>query len=484
MKINSVKINFILNTIRMLLGMVFILLTTPYVTRVLGAESLGKVEYINSVITYFLLFTALGIPNYGLREVARYREDKNKLSKVVFELGIILFITTTIGYIVLLLFLYNTRLLELKNLVLIMSINLIFTNIGFEWFYQGIENQIYITIRYIIVRFICLVLLFFLVKNSNDYLKYGFISVLINSGSNILNFINLRKYINFKEIKFKELEILKYIKPILIIFSASIATSIYLQLDIVMIGNIDKSAVALYNVPNKIIRLILTTVTALGVVMLPRISNSYQKNDIESYKRYLNYSLNYILMISLPALCGTVLLSKNIILIMAGEKFISSIKTMNILAVIIFIVGMAYFLGYQLLYPRGLERYYTYSVIIAAIVNFIFNYIMIPKYLQNGAAMGTVIAESIGVIMMLYFSRNILKEIEFFSIKRLKYFVATIIMGIPVYIIILQSFGNILTVIYSIIVGVIVYFFTLFIMKEEYTQEGVKLLRKKLKKGK
>jgi len=484
MKINSVKINFILNTTRMLLGMIFVLLTTPYVTRVLGAESLGKVEYINSVITYFLLFTALGIPNYGLREVARYREDKRKLSKIVFELGIILFITTTIGYMTLLLFLYNTKLLELKNLVLIMSINLIFTNIGFEWFYQGIENQMYITIRYIIVRFICLILLFFLVKNYNDYLKYGFILVLINSGSNILNFINLRKYISFKEIKFKELEILKHIKPILIIFSASVAVSIYLQLDIVMIGNIDKSAVALYNVPNKIIRLILTTVTALGVVMLPRISNSYQKNDIENYKKYLNYSLNYILMISLPALCGTLLLSKNIILIMAGEKFLSSIKTMNILAIIIFIVGMAYFLGYQLLYPRGLERYYTYSVITAAIVNFIFNYIMIPKYLQNGAAMGTVIAESIGVIMMLYFSRNMLKKIEFFAIKRLKYFIASLIMGIAVYIITLQNFGNILTVIYSIIVGVIVYFFILFIMKEEYTQEGMKFLKGKIKERK
>lgn len=484
MKINSVKINFILNTTRMLLGMVFVLLTTPYVTRVLGTESLGKVEYINSVITYFLLFTALGIPNYGLREVARYREDKRKLSKIVFELGIILFITTTIGYMTLLLFLYNTKLLELKNLVLIMSINLIFTNIGFEWFYQGIENQMYITIRYIIVRFICLILLFFLVKNYNDYLKYGFILVLINSGSNILNFINLRKYISFKEIKFKELEILKHIKPILIIFSASVAVSIYLQLDIVMIGNIDKSAVALYNVPNKIIRLILTTVTALGVVMLPRISNSYQKNDIENYKKYLNYSLNYILMISLPALCGTLLLSKNIILIMAGEKFLSSIKTMNILAIIIFIVGMAYFLGYQLLYPRGLERYYTYSVITAAIVNFIFNYIMIPKYLQNGAAMGTVIAESIGVIMMLYFSRNMLKKIEFFAIKRLKYFIASLIMGIAVYIITLQNFGNILTVIYSIIVGVIVYFFILFIMKEEYTQEGMKFLKGKIKERK
>lgn len=132
MKINSVKVNFILNTTRMLLGMIFILLTTPYVTRILGAESLGKVEYVNSIITYFILFTALGIPNYGLREVARYRDNRYRLSKVVIELGIILFIMTVAGYIILLIFLYNTKLLELKNLVILISMNLIFTNIGFE----------------------------------------------------------------------------------------------------------------------------------------------------------------------------------------------------------------------------------------------------------------------------------------------------------------------------------------------------------------
>lgn len=483
MKINSVKINFILNTTRMLLGMIFILLTTPYVTRILGAESLGKVEYVNSIITYFILFTALGIPNYGLREVARCRENKYELSKVVIELGIILFVTTIIGYIILLIFLYNTKLLELKNLVILMSINLILANIGFEWVYQGIENQLDITIRYIIVRVICLILLSLGVKNSNDYLKYGFILVLINSGSNVLNFINLRKYISFNKIKIKDLEISKHIKSILVIFSTSIATNIYLQLDTIMIGNLSKSAVALYNIPNKIVKIILAIIMSLGAVLLPKIAAAYQQEDKENYKKYLNYSLNYILMISLPTLCGTVLLSRNIILIIAGEKFLFSITTLNILAIIIFIVGIAYFLGYQLLYPRGLERYYTYAVIVAAIVNFIFNYIMIPKYLQNGAAMGTVIAESISVIMMLYFSKEMLKEIEFFSIKRLKYFIATGIMGIPVYVITLKNFDDILTIIYSVLIGVIVYFFILIIMKEEYTLEGIKLLKRRFKKG-
>ena len=246
-----------------------------------------------------------------------------------------------------------------------------------------------------------------------------------------------------------------------------------------MIGNIDKSAVAFYNVANKIVRIPLTIVTALGTVLIPRISNFYQKNDIENYKKYLNHSLNYILMMALPIFFGVILLSKNIVLIMAGEKFLVSVQTMKILAIIIPIVGIAYFLGYQLLYPRELERYYTYSVVTAAIVNFVFNYITIPKYLQNGAALGTVIAESIGVIMMLFFSRKLLKEIEFFSIKRLKYFIASCIMGVFVYIVTLQNMNNIMVLLVSIMIGIISYFFTLFILKEEYASQYFFIIKKK-----
>ena len=180
------------------------------------------------------------------------------------------------------------------------------------------------------------------------------------------------------------------------------SVSIYLQLDVIMLGTISDEIVAYYTVPNKLIRLVMILITALGTVLVPRISNCIKNNDTENYKKYVNYSLKYILMISIPSLVGIFLLADNIIFIMAGEKFIQSILTMRILVFILFIVGIAYFLGFQILYPHGLERYYTCSVTIAAIINFIFNYIMIPKYYQNGAAVGTIIAELTGVLMMLY----------------------------------------------------------------------------------
>jgi putative LPS biosynthesis related flippase len=467
----------------MFLGTAFIIITTPYITRVLGPENLGKVEYVNSIITYFMLFTVLGIPNYGIREVAKYRDNEKALSKVVIELLIIILTTTIIGYLILIYFLYiNKSFLEIKDIILVMSINILCNNIGVEWFYQGIENQLYITKRFIIVRILTLIAMFLFIKSKENYLIYAFILVMMQSGSNILNFINLRKYINFRDIKFSNLEIWKHIKPILVIFSATVATAIYLQLDSIMIGNVNKEAVGIYIVPNKLIRMMLVVITALGSVLLPRITNCLKNKDYNNYNIYINNSLNYILFVSIPFVVSTFLLADDIIYIMAGSQFKDSVLTMRILSPILFTIGIAYFIGFQLLYPLGLEKYYTYSVIIAAIVNFIFNYLMIPKYLQNGAALGTVIAETVGPLITLYFSRKYLKRIDFFSKKRLKYFVATFIMSIFIVYVKKFEFSPVETIIYSFILGGIVYIGVLLLLKEEICVEGIKIIKKKVKR--
>ncbi|WP_195340171.1 flippase [Fusobacterium sp. 1001295B_180824_G3] len=481
-QIKTIKLNFILNLIRLFLGTAFVVIITPYITRILGPKNLGKVEYVNSIITYFILFTVLGIPSYGIREVAKYRDNKKKLTRILAELLLIILITTTIGYVVLFSFIYfNKNFFDIKDILLVMSINIICNNIGFEWFYQGIEDQIYITKRFILVRVLTLIALFLFVKNKDNYLIYAFILVMMQSGSNILNFINLKKYINFKDIKISKLRIIRRLKPIFIIFSATIATAIYLQLDSVMIGNVNREAVGIYIVPNKLIRMILVIITALGSVLLPRITNCLKNKDYKNYNVYMNNSLNYIFFMSIPLAVSTFLLADNIIYIMAGSQFKESILTMKILSPILFTIGIAYFLGFQLLYPLGLEKYYTYSVIVAAIVNFIFNYLMIPKYLQNGAAVGTVIAETIGPLITLYYSRKYLKKIKFFSRKRLKYFVATLIMGLVIIFIKKFEVNSIKIILYSFIFGGITYIGVLLLLKEEICMEGIKIIKKKVK---
>lgn len=482
-QIKTVKLNFLLNLTRMFLGMAFIVITTPYIARILGPKSLGKVEYVNSLITYFMLFSALGIPSYGVREVAKYRDNSKELSKLVLEILTILCITTIIGYIVLFRLLYSYKsLYELKDIILVMSINIICNNIGIDWFYQGIENQLYITKRFILVRILTLIAMFIFIKNKEDYLIYAFILVMMQSGSNILNFINLRKYISFKDIKFKDLEIKKHIKSIFIIFMATVATAIYLQLDSIMIGNISKEAVGIYIVPNKLIRMMLVIVTALGTVLLPRITNCLRNKDYINYDLYMNISLNYIFFIAVPLAVSTFLLSEDIINIMAGSQFVASVLTLKILSPILFMIGVAYFLGFQLLYPLGLEKYYSYSLIIASLINFVFNYLMIPKYLQNGAAIGTVVAETVGPLIMLFFAREHIKKISFFSRKRLKYFIATFIMSLIIIYVKKMEFSSAETIICSFILGGMAYIGVLLLLKEEICVEGIKIIKNKVKK--
>ena len=482
MQVKTVKLNFILNITRLFLGAAFIVITTPYITRVLGPKNLGKVEYVNSIITYFMLFTILGVPNYGIREVAKYRDNQKELSKVVIELLTILFITTIIGYFILFGYIYIYKsLFEIKDIILIMSINIVCNSIGVEWFYQGIEDQLYITKRFILVRIFTLIVMFLFVKSKENYLIYAFILVMMQSGSNILNFINLRKYISFKGIKLSNLKLIKHIKPIFVIFSATVATAIYLQLDSVMIGNINKEAVGIYTIPNKLIRMMLMIVTALGGVLLPRITNCLKNKDYKNYNIYMNNSLNYILLISVPLFTASFLLADKVIYLMAVSQFKDSILTMKILSPILFTIGIAYFLGFQLLYPLGLEKYYTYSVIVAAVVNFIFNYLMIPKYLQNGAAIGTVIAETVGPLIMLFFARKYLKKINFFSVKRLKYFIATFIMSLVIIFIKRFEVSSVKTLVFSFILGGISYIVVLLLLKEEICVEGMKIIKKKVK---
>lgn len=485
MQVKTVKLNLILNLIRSVLGTLFILLTIPYVSRVLGPDKLGRVEYVNSIIMYFMLFTVLGIPNYGVREVAKYRDNKRKLTKLMIELFLILLVMMVLGYVILIFMLYRYKtLFEIKDIVWVMSINIICNSIGVEWFYQGIENQLYITKRFVLAKILGIILLFLLVKTRGDYLIYALILVILQGGSNILNFINLRKYLNLKSITWKRLNIMRHLKPILIIFSATAATTIYSQLDSVMIGNINKTAVSIYVIPNKIIKLLLLIITAMGIVTVPRLSNCLKNKDYKNYNFYLKNSLNYIWILSVPAIFATFLLADDIIFLLAGEQYTDSILTLKILCPILFLIGIAYYIGYQILYPLGLEKYYTISVIVAALVNFIFNYLMIPKYLQNGAAIGTIIAETIGPLITLFFARKYLRQTDFFSIKRIKYVIAALVMSIVIYLIKQSNYGHIGNITISTILGLMIYIAILIILKEEICVQIIRIIKNKLYKNK
>ena len=432
MQTKSLRLNFALNTSRTVLNLLIPLVIFPYVSRVLGPGGTGKVEFANSIVSYFVLFTALGIPTYGIRETARVRDDDIRRSATVWELTLILLCTAAVGYIAYGLMVLRVPALRAQWLLFcIVAPNIALSDFSFEWFYQGIENQTYITVRYIMTKVLQVLSVFLLIKQESHYLRYAAIYVGMNSISALFNIVHLRKYI--RRVPRSDIHPARHIKSIVIIFGSIVATSIYMHLDVTMLGFFCGDAtVGIYAAANRLVRIVISLVTALSAVVVPRLENCLVNGDEENYRRYLNLSLHYILMISIPCCLGLVALAPDIIAIFAGSQYAVSVLTIRLLSPIVIIVGLAYFTGLQVLYPHRQEWKYTVSVSVAAVANAIFNALMIPRLAQDGAALGTVLAECVGLILQLCFARAYLRETDLFSLNTLRYVAAGAVMYLAV----------------------------------------------------
>lgn len=281
----SLKMNFFMNALLTMSSFLFQLITFPYITRVLLPVGTGKIAFATSLISYFSLISQMGIPTYGIRICARMREDKYELSKVVHELLLINIIMCILTYFIFgLVLTFIPQIQKEKNLYIIISSTILFNAIGMEWLYKGLEQYKYITIRSIIFKLIALILMFALVHSKKDYLIYGTISVFAASASNIMNFIHVRKFIYFKPLG--NYNIKKHIKPILIFLAMSCATNIYTNLDSVMLGFMKtETDVGYYDAAVKVKRILVSIVTSLGAVLLPRASLFIQKKDFLQFNK-------------------------------------------------------------------------------------------------------------------------------------------------------------------------------------------------------
>lgn len=410
-KQKSLKKNAFLNVVKTLMGLLFPLITFPYASRILLPDGIGKVNFAQTIVSYFSIIAMLGINTYGIREASKLRDDKIKLSQFVKELFTINMIATVFAYCLFAVSLFAIpKFSEYRILLCVCSATILFTTLGMEWLYTAMEDFAYITIRSIVFQVISLILLFTLVHTKDDYLKYAGISVFSNVGANILNFVHSRKYLSFKELAKSELK--KHWKPIFVIFASVISTSIYLQLDVTMVGVIcGEREVGLYTTANKIVRIAISIVTSLGAVMLPRLSNNLANGDFDSYRKNLKNSFLFTLIVGGFGIIGILLFSDLIISIFAGKEFSESAFSMRLLSPIILIVGFAHFVGFQILYTNKQEKVYTIAVTIAAVMNFFSNLFFIPIFKQNGAVLGTIIAESVGLFVMSVLGRKWILEV-------------------------------------------------------------------------
>lgn len=423
---NSVKINMLMNALLTMSSFIFPLITFPYVSRILLPAGTGKVNFATSVVNYFAMFAQLGIPTYGIRACAKVRDNKEKLSKTVHELLFINIFMCILVYIVFFIALFSVpRLAQDKLLYLIIGISIILNALGVEWLYKALEKYSYITIRSLIFKIIALIAMFLLVKNQEDYIFYGGITIFAASASNVLNFWNLRKYIILKPLgnyNFKQ-----HIKMVITFFSMSIATTIYTNLDSVMLGFMKGDVdVGYYGAAVKIKNILVSLVTSASAVLLPRASFYVDRNMLKDFYQLLKKTMHFVVLIACPLALYFMIFAKEGIFFLSGDAYAGSIIPMQIIMPTLIFIGMTNIIGIQMLVPLGLEKQVLYSEIAGAIVDLILNAILIPKFASSGAAIGTLVAEIVVLIWQLGVIRN--RKVNLYSeIKAYKVIIALVI---------------------------------------------------------
>ena len=395
-----------MNAILTLSSFVFPLITFPYVSRILLPEGMGKVAMATSVIAYFALLARLGIPMYGIRACAGVRDDRLLLSKMVQELFFINLGMAGVSYILLFITVLSVpRFAEELVLYLVMSATIFFEALGVEWLYKALEEYQYITIRSICFKFVALVATFLFIHIQADYIKYGIITILAASASNLLNFYNLRKYITFRA--FPEYSFKPHIKPVLIFFATSCAIVIYTQLNTVMLGLMKTNAdVGLYDSAMKIKNILVSIVTALGAVLLPRASYYVKQGLFEDFSRISAKAIHFVCALALPLIAYFMMFASNGIHFLSGKFFDGAILPMQIILPTIFLIGLTNVIGIQVLVPLGKEKEVFYSVAGGGIVDLSACFFLIPVFSVVGAAASNLLAEFTVLVLQIYYVRQ------------------------------------------------------------------------------
>ena len=481
MKQKSIKKNMLMSIILTASNFIFPLITFSYVSRILTPTGTGKVAFVSSIIQYFSYIATLGIPAYGLREAAKVRDNKDKLSKLVHELFIINIISTILSFILLFIaVLCIPKLYDYKILILIMSISIGLNTIGLEWLYNALEEYSYITIRSLLFKIIYIPLVFLLIHSKSDYLIYGFLTIFVTSANYICNFINIRKHIYFK--KYDEYNLKKHIKPILVLFSASIIISIYNNFDVIMIGFMKSEfSVGLYNTALKIKNIILSLSTAITAVLIPRIANYIGRKNEKVIKELILKSFKTSMLLSLPFAIYILIFPKQIILLISGSKYISASPTLQVLMVCIILLILTNLFGNQLLIPLGKEKRFSQSVFVGLFINLFLNLLLIPTYGLFGAAIGTLVTEFWNVIWMSTgvggYAKYLLKNAKIYI-----YAISIIIAGLLSFLVYnyVLDIRNIFIVIVTSIVFFGTYYLQLLLLKEELIHDFLITIKKKV----
>lgn len=463
----------VFNIIYNLSNLLFPLITSVYVSRILLPEGIGQVSYAQSIASYFITLSVLGLPSYAVREMAKLRENQEEKDKLFYELFSINFISTTICSVIFFALIFMIEKFRSDWLLFMFcGIQILLNFINIDWLYKAEEEYIYIACRSIFIKLISLIMVFVFVKDRNDYIYYALISSFSAAGNYIFNIINARKYVNldFKTIKLRKLNLKRHITPITILAVSSFLSTIYSKLDITMLGTITSNEVTgLYTNSHKIIEIVISLCTSISAIFLPRLS-FYYKNDKREFKKILDLGFRVLCFTTIPATTGIFIMAPSIIEIMYGNSFIESAITIRLFAILIIIKSFGNLFCYQLVIATDNEKKRVPAYIISAIMNILLNAILIPKMYQNGAAIASVVSELIVNGVQLYAMVKIIDiPISWEAITQS--IVSSFIMAVCVIFMMKLSLPLIIKSIISVLVGVCIYIIFNIIFKNKIMME-------------
>ena len=495
----SITKNYIYNMVYQVLILVLPLVTTTYLSRVLGAEGIGIYSYTYAIVTYFILFGSLGVAMYGQREIAYAQENVEERKRVFIEIVLFRFVTIFVSSIIYYFFFIRGEAYQIYYQILLLE--LIAAAFDISWFFQGMEEFKRTVTRNVLVRVCSVSAVFLFVKNKEDLALFTLIYSIGDLLGNLSLWLYLPKYI--KGVKVKNINTFRHIWPIILLFIPQIANQIYKILDTTMIGNLvqDKAETGYYEQGQKVIRLLLTVVTSLGVVMVPRMASTFASGDKKQIQSYLKMSFRFVFFLAFPIMFGIISISEAFVPVFFGAGYDKVVILIIIISQIVFLMGVANVLGTQYLLPTKHQKEYTISVAIGVVFNFIANYILITKYASIGASIATVLSELLVVIIQYQYMK---KEVPFKELLSLawKYFLAGILMFVVCfgirYVLNIESiltiqenialainmnneyFINVVSIISQMILGALTYFIVLVILKDDYVFKFIDKIKSRI----
>jgi O-antigen/teichoic acid export membrane protein len=378
----------------------FPLITYPYVSRILGPAALGKVNYVDFLAQLFIVLAAFGIPYYGVREIARVKNDPVRRSKVAREILAIHLLLTGISTLAFCIIAFSSKEGE-PRLLLLATLNILVGAFGCEWYMQGTEAFRYTAIRTILLRFASVVAIFMLVRSAADYWLYFAILVATPLLTALLNFSKLIRETSFSG----SASLARHWKPLSILFLTSSAISLYVFFDTIILGKLTSDAtVGYYTTGLKITKLCLLLALSVGAVLMPRMAQVFESKQWEDARRYLTKSFDFLITVSIPLCAALYLLAPEIISIIAGDEFSRSVNVLRLLAWLPLLIALSTLFGVQVLVPLGKEKQLLIAVILGSVTSLSLNFSLIPLWQERGAAIATLSTEAVVCAATAFFA--------------------------------------------------------------------------------